>query len=124
MSFEQDHVDALRQIQDAGGVPVVFRKENLAATYDPIQDRFSASATINVAGWAVEVKGTEAEMAFEPSDLVITQRVVLLFVPDVFGQLPETGSRVVWSDTGLTVAARFPLRPGGDAILARILVGR
>lgn len=111
-----------QMVREAGGVATTFFDET--ADYVPALDTFGTLTTVTYPGIAVEVKGSEAEMAFEPSGMVLKQRVVLAFVPDVIDNIPPVESKVTHAGAKLTVMERWPVRPSGQAIMARVLVGR
>lgn len=120
MSYAADAASALADIA-AAGTAVSFVKSR-PGTNTPTTGRYSAPSTSTVSGSAVRVKGNPK--TYEALKLVEAEAPTLLFAPTTYGQLPELGAVVSWGGVSYTVKDVAPVAPDGNAIIARIVVGR
>jgi hypothetical protein len=73
-----------------------------------------------VEGDAVEVMGNPEE--YIGMDLVRSEPVTLLFVPNQLNALPGLGAVAHWAGTDRTVQATYPIRPQGVGLAARLIL--
>ena len=90
-------------------------------TYDSATDTWVATeASGPVTGKAVEVPGDLEE--YQSLELIPSQTLTLMFVPDDLGDVPALNSRVTWAGAARTVRAIRPIRPDGTVLAARVMV--
>lgn len=99
------------------GAPVVEFVKN-DSVYDADTDTYSATTKVAVRGYAVRLDGTRQ---YQDGDLVVTEPVILFFIPLVAGKYPTEDSRVEWDGKLRTVRAVKPIQQVGVTIGAQVI---
>ena len=91
-------------------------------TYDAATDTWGTPVTTTVTGEAVRVRGDPE--TYRALGLIQSENPTLLFTPATYGEAPEPGYTVEWSNVVYTVRDVNPVAPDGVMILARVVVSR
>jgi hypothetical protein len=103
------------------GVEVTFtHSASEDVVYDETSEEQPDSSSVTVTGKAVEVIGDPDE--YVALELIQSEPITLWFVPNEIGSLPGIGATVLWAGVLKTVQTRFPVRPAGRGLAARLVV--
>ena len=92
----------------------------LEGTYDALTDAFSSPSIVTVEGHAVAIPGDPEK--YDELELVSTEAVTLIFVPNTFGEQPKLGSTLEWNGEEKTIADTTPIRPTGQLVAAQVVL--
>lgn len=118
MAYESEHQGALTDVRDAG-VRVSFVART-PAEYDAESDTWEETDCGSVDGYAVQVSGDARE--YERLGLVETEASTLMFVAELFGEMPRLGGVVEWAARSQTVKSVRPFAPAGVAIFSYVII--
>lgn len=122
MDYAVKHAKALAKLQAPGGEEAIFRWEEVNPDdYNPVTDTEPAPTPHEAAGRAVEIPGDPEE--YVTLELIPYQTITLIWVPNTIGVTPKIGSTIVWAGLPRTVKFHFPIRPVGQLIADRVLIG-
>lgn len=122
MSYVSEWADALADVAEAGA-PVSFSDPSSGGTYNTDVGTMDGTAPVTVTGKAVRVRGNP--LRYQALSLIESSAPTLLFVPDIYGQLPTLDMSVPWAGETYNVKDVSPIDPDGlGAIAAKIVVAR
>ncbi len=122
MTFEEDHAAALEAMRESGGVEITFPALS-GGTYNAATGTWTAVASGTPAVTGAASEKTAAPEEYQKLSQIVASPVLLLFIPNEYGARPVTGQTPVWAGKARTVARVFPIRPGGEAIGAQVVLG-
>ena len=122
MDYTAKHEQALIKMKERGA-PASFRLES-PGTHDETTDRFTAPTVTVVNGYAAEIVQERDEYMTEyiREELIRAGSSLLVFVPNIIGELPPLGSVVEWAGDQYTVNGFRPIRPAGVVIAAKVAI--
>lgn len=101
-------------------VTFVGRSVSSEESYDETAEPPPDGADLVIPGKAVETLGDPEEYA--ALELISSEPVTLIFVPEVMGSLPGIGSAATWAGVQRTVKSVFPIRPAGRGVAAKLIL--
>jgi hypothetical protein len=116
--YEAKHSQVLDTVKSRGA-PIVFTLVT-GGEYDPETDTSLPPQRSQVNGYAVELPQDPEE--YRNMELVLQEDVILMFVPNVFGQRPAVGGVTDWAGRRRVVTKVLPYRPAEVVLAAKVVV--
>jgi len=91
-------------------------------TYDPETDTHTTPTTTTITGSAIQVRGDPE--VYKALSLIESEAPTILWVPTTYGQAPEPGYTVTWSNTEYTARNVRTIQPDGVPIMSYVVIAR
>lgn len=119
-TYQGTHARILRLFQSKGRRIEFTSSER--GTYTPSTGTFATATAQSVLGWAVE---DEPDLdVYASYGLIEADNRILIFRPDVYGDIPMLGWTCPWGGFTFTVRGILPFAPVGDALISTVIVTR